>query len=94
MSTGLYLTEGILNGDIEAIIIALIPFALAFWWFMRVHVLPARQWKHPSGPKERTYFYRKKKDTAQPRRSARSSRRKRGEEAGTGGKPAKPRLSR
>lgn len=87
MSTGLYLTEGILNGEIEAIVIALIPFALAFWWFLRVRILPARQWKPPSGPKERTYFYRKKKVTAQPIRSARSSRRKRGEEAGTGGKP-------
>ncbi|MYC96387.1 MAG: hypothetical protein F4X14_15595 [Caldilineaceae bacterium SB0661_bin_32] len=87
MSTGLYLTEGILNGDIEAIVIVLIPFALAFWWFMRAHILPARQWKPPSGPKERTYFYRKKKVTAQPIRPARSGRRKRGEEAGTGGKP-------
>ena len=87
MPYALELTERILEGDIEAIIIALLPFALAFWWFMHVYILPARQWKPPSGPKERTYFYRKKKVTAQPTRSARSSRRKRGEEAGTGGKP-------
>jgi len=80
--------EGILEGDIEYIIIALISFALAIYWFMRVHVLPGRQWKQPSGPKERTNFYRKKKVTEEERRPRRPSRRRRGEEGGAGGPPA------
>lgn len=62
---GIHLAESILAGEIEAIIIALIPFALAIWWFMRVYILPARQWKPPSGPRERTHFYRREKVTAQ-----------------------------
>ena len=72
--------EGILEGDIKYIIIALISFALAFYWFMRVNVLPGRRWKQPSGLKERTYFYRKKNVTG-------SSRRNRGEDVGAGGPP-------
>lgn len=87
MSTGLYFTERILEGDIEAIIVALIPFALALWWFMRVHILPARQWKQPSGPKERTYFYRKRKVTEEERWPRRSSWGEGGEEGGAGGSP-------
>lgn len=81
------LAEGILEGDIEYIIIALISFGLAFYWFMRVHVLPGRQWKQPSGPKERTYFYRKKKVTEEERWPRGSSRRKGGEKGDAGGPP-------
>jgi len=87
MGTGMAFAEGILEGDIEYIIIALISFALAFYWFMRVHVLPARRWKQPPGPKERTYFYRKKKVTEEERRPRGLSRRKRGGDAGAGGPP-------
>ena len=58
------LTLRILEGDIEAIITVSIPLGLMFYWiYARLHVLPGRQWKQPSGPKERTYFYRKKKVT-------------------------------
>ncbi len=62
---GIYLAERILDGDIGAIIFALIPFALAIWWFIRIYKRPARRWKPPSGPQERTHFYRRKKVTAQ-----------------------------
>ncbi len=62
---GIHLVERILEGDIGAIIFALIPFALAIWWFIHIYIRPGRQWKPPSGPKERTHFYRKKKITAQ-----------------------------
>lgn len=55
------LTLRVLEGDIEAIITVLIPVGLMFWWVFHVFILPARQWKPPSGPKERTYFYRRRR---------------------------------
>lgn len=55
----------ILEGDIQAIITLAIPLALAIWWIIYIYILPARRWKPPSGPQERTHFYRKKKGTAQ-----------------------------
>ena len=54
------LVERILDGDIGAIICFLIPFAIVSWWMIRIYILPARRWKTPEGPTERTYFYRKK----------------------------------
>ena len=87
MGTGMALAEGILEGDIEYIIIALISFALAIYWFMRVYVLPGRQWKQPSGPKERTYFYRRKKVTEEERRPRGSGRRRGSGEGDAGGPP-------
>ena len=79
------LTLRILEGDIEAIITVSIPLGLMFWWIFHVFILPARQWKPPSGPKERTYFYRKKEVTAEGKPASGSSRRGRGEEGGAGG---------
>ena len=52
------LVERILDGDIGAIICVLIPFAIVSWWMIRIYILPARRWKTPEGPTERTYFYR------------------------------------
>ena len=74
------LTLRILEGDIEAIITVLIPVGLMFWWVFHVFILPARQWKPPSGQQERTYFYRKKRVAEEERLPRRSSRRGRGEE--------------
>ena len=54
------IVESILDGDIGTLICALIPFAIATWWIIRAHILPARKWKPPPGPTERTHFYRKK----------------------------------
>ena len=51
----------ILEGDIEAIVTVSIPLAFVVWLVIRVHILPARKWKPPPGPTERTHFYRKKK---------------------------------
>ena len=62
---GIHLVERILDGDIGALICALIPFAIATWWIIRIYIRPARKWKPPSGPQERTHFDRKKKVTAQ-----------------------------
>ena len=62
---GFYLAEGIFDGDIGTIICALIPFAFAIWWLIRIYIHPAKKWKPPPGPQERTNFYRKKKVTAQ-----------------------------
>lgn len=62
---GIHLAEIFLAGEIEAFIVASIPFAFAIWWFMRVNLLPARQWKPQSGPREGTHFYRKRNVTAQ-----------------------------
>ncbi len=62
---GIRLAESILDGDIGTIIFVLIPIALAIWWFIRIYIRPARKWKPPSGPQERTHFYRRKKVTAQ-----------------------------
>lgn len=59
------LVERILDGDIGAIIFVSVPFALAIWYFIYIYIRPARRWKPPSGPQERTHFYRKKKVTAQ-----------------------------
>ncbi len=59
------LLESILEGDIGATVTVSVPFALAIWWIMRTYIQPARQWKPPSGPQERTHFYRRKKVTAQ-----------------------------
>ena len=55
----------ILEGDIGAILTLAIPLGLAIWWIIYIYILPARRWKPPSGPQERTHFYRKKKVTAQ-----------------------------
>ena len=60
-----HLVQLILEGNIQAIIIVSIPAAFVIWLLIRVYILPARRWKPPSGPKERTHFYRKKKVTAQ-----------------------------
>ena len=67
---GIHLAERILDGDIGTILFVLIPFALAILWFIHSYRLPARKWKPPSGPQERTHFYRKKKVTAQKSRPA------------------------
>ncbi len=64
---GIHLAESILEGDIGTILFVLIVLALAIWWFIRIYIHPARKWKRPSGPQERTHFYRKKKVTAQKR---------------------------
>ncbi|MCY3899829.1 MAG: hypothetical protein OXF86_14735 [Caldilineaceae bacterium] len=40
----IHLAEITLAGEIEAFIVASIPFALAIWWFVRVSLLPAKQW--------------------------------------------------
>lgn len=57
------LIQLILEGDPGAIISVSIPIALVLWWIIRYQIVPARKWRAPSGPKERTYFYRKKKVT-------------------------------
>ena len=54
------IVEGILDGDIGAIFCGFGPLFIVSWWMIRVYILPARRWKNPEGPKERTYFYRKK----------------------------------
>lgn len=59
------LVERILDGDIGAMICALIPFAFVIWLLTHAYILPARKWKSPEGPKERTYFYRKKQAVAE-----------------------------
>ncbi|GEM_PF-1906163 len=59
------LVERILDGDIGAIITVSIPLAVVIWLFIHIYVLPDRKWKPPSGPQERTHFYRRKKVTAQ-----------------------------
>lgn len=41
---GIHLAEITLAGEIEAFIVASIPFALAIWRFVRVSLLPAKQW--------------------------------------------------
>ena len=41
------IVESILDGDIGTLICALFPFAIATWWIIRVHILPARKWKPP-----------------------------------------------
>ena len=41
------IVESIFDGDIGTLICALIPFAIATWWIIRVHILPARKWKPP-----------------------------------------------
>ena len=63
--SGIHLVERILDGDIGALICALVPFAIATWWIIHIYIRPDRRWKPPSGPQERTHFYRKKKVTAQ-----------------------------
>ena len=55
----------VLEGDIGAIVTVLIPLALVIWWIIYIYVLPARRWKPPAGPQERTHFYRKKEVTEQ-----------------------------
>ena len=65
MQFTLFLFERILEGDIGATVFVTVPFALAIWYFIYTCILSARQWKSPSGPQERTHFYRKKKVTAQ-----------------------------
>ena len=55
------LTQRIFEGDIGAIASVSIPLALVIWWLIRTYILPARKWMPPSGPKEHTHFYRKKK---------------------------------
>ena len=65
MRSAVHFAQLILEGDIGAIATVSIPLALAIWWFIYIYIRPARQWKPPSGPQERTHFYRKKKFTAQ-----------------------------
>ena len=60
VSVAIDLVERILDGDIGAMICALIPFAFVIWFLTRIYILPARKWKTPATPTERTYFYRKK----------------------------------
>lgn len=79
------LTLRVLEGDIEAIVTVSIPLGLMLWWIFHVFILPARQWKPPSGPKERTYFYRKKKVIEEGKPASSSSRRGGRAEAGAGG---------
>ncbi|MDE0078590.1 MAG: hypothetical protein OXO50_13795 [Caldilineaceae bacterium] len=65
---GIELTQRILDGDIGAIVCVSIPAALVMWWLIRIYIFPmfpARKWKTPSDPEERTYFYRKKKGAAE-----------------------------
>lgn len=65
---GIELTQRILDGDIGAIVCVSIPAALVIWGLIRIYIFPMfpdRKWKPPSGPKERTYFYRKKKGAAE-----------------------------
>ena len=81
------LTLRVLEGDIEAIVTVSIPLGLMFWWVFHVFILPARQWKQPSGPKERTYFYRKKRVAEEERLPRGSSWRRGGEEGDAGGPP-------
>jgi len=83
----LELTQRILEGDPGAIISVSIPIAIVLWWIVRYQILPARKWRAPQGPRERTYFYRKKEITAEEISTANSSRRRNGEEAGAGGPP-------
>ena len=65
MRSAVHFAQLILEGNIEAIIIVSIALAVAIWLFMHIYILPDRKWKPPSGPQERTHFYRKKKVTAQ-----------------------------
>ncbi len=81
------LTLRVLEGDIEAIVTVSIPLGLLLWWIFHVFIFPARQWKPPSGPKERTYFYRKREETEEEGWARGSSRRNQGGEAGAGGPP-------
>lgn len=54
------IVEGILDGNIGAIFCGCGPFFIVIWLIIHVYVRPARKWTTPEGPKERTYFYRKK----------------------------------
>ena len=54
--SGIHLVERILDGDIGALICALVPFAIATWWIIHIYIRPDRRWKPPSGPQERTHF--------------------------------------
>lgn len=59
------LIQRIREGDPGAIISISIPIAFVLWWIIRYQIVPARKWRAPSGPKERTYFYRKKEVTGE-----------------------------
>ena len=37
------IVESIFDGDIGTLICALFPFAIATWWIIRVHILPAQK---------------------------------------------------
>jgi len=62
---GIELTQRVLDRELGAIVCVSIPAALVIWWLVRIYMFPARKWKPPSGSKERTYFYRKKKGAAE-----------------------------
>ena len=65
VTVGIDVVERIHDGDIGALICALIPVAIVSWLILRVYILPARRWKTPEGRKERTHFYRKKQAAAE-----------------------------
>ena len=81
------LIQLILEGDPGAIISVSVPIAFVLWWIIRYQIVPARKWRAPSGPKERTYFYRRKEVTGEERWPRGSGRSNRGGEAGAGGPP-------
>ena len=77
----------ILEGDPGAIISVSIPIAFVLWWIVRYQIIPARKWRAPSGPKERTYFYRKKEATGKGEPLSSWGRRGGREGEGVGGPP-------
>ena len=81
------LIQLILEGDPGAIISVSIPIAFLLWMIIRYQVIPARKWRAPPGPVERTYYYRKKEVADEEISAAKLSWRRRDENAGTGGKP-------
>ncbi len=73
---GIHLVERILDGDIGALICALIPFAIATWWIIRIYIRPARKWKPPQVRKSAPTSTakrksRRRKNRPTPRPSAR-----------------------
>ena len=65
MRSAVHFAQLILEGNIEAIIIVSIALAVVIGLFIHIYILPDRRWKPPSGPQERTHFYRKKKVAAE-----------------------------
>ena len=81
------LIQRIREGDIGAIISVSIPIAFVFWMIVRYQILPAWKWRAPSGPVERTYFYRKKEVTGEEESLSSSGQRGGRAEEGAGGPP-------